>query len=388
MRRLRLGMIGGGPGSFIGPVHRIASRIDDEFELVAGSFSSDPARSREIGKALRLAGERVYPDWRTMMTSEAARSDERLDAIAITTPNHLHAEPAIAALDAGFHVICDKPLAATLADARAIAEAVARNHRVFGLTHNYSGYPMVREARAMVVAGALGTLRLVEVEYAQSWLSKPVELTGNRQAAWRTDPERSGAGGALGDIGTHAYHLASFVTDDRPDAILADLSSFGAGRTLDDNAHVLLRYASGARGMLWASQVAAGSVNGLRLRLFGTAGGLDWHQEQPNQLRFMPVDGPTRILERGGPGAIGSEGYRIRVPAGHPEGFLEAFGQLYADLAAQMRARDARYSADPGVLLVPGIEDGLDGMRFIAGAVASSRAGGVWIQRRHWDAPG
>ncbi len=323
-----------------------------------------------------------------MMTSEAARSDERLDAIAITTPNHLHAEPAIAALDAGFHVICDKPLAATVADARAIAEAVARNQRVFGLTHNYSGYPMVREARAMVAAGALGTLRLVEVEYAQSWLSKPVELTGNRQAAWRTDPERSGAGGALGDIGTHAYHLASFVTGDRPDAILADLSSFGAGRTLDDNAHVLLRYASGARGMLWASQVAAGSVNGLRLRLFGTAGGLDWHQEQPNQLRFMPVDGPRQILERGGPGAIGSEGYRIRVPAGHPEGFLEAFGQLYADLAAQMRARDAGHVADPGVLLVPGIEDGLDGMRFIAGAVASSRAGGVWIQRRDWDAPG
>lgn len=381
-RRLRLGMIGGGPGSLIGPVHRIAARVDDRWSLEAGAFSSDAGLNAQAGRDLFLSPDRIYADWRSMITEEAARETGRLDAIAIVTPNHLHAGPAIAALDAGFNVLCDKPLASTLDEAHAVADAVTRSGRLFALTYTYSGYPMVRQARTMVQSGALGDLRIVQVQYAQDWLTLPLEASGHRQASWRTDPARSGLGGALGDIGTHAYHLAGFVSGLQVDALLADLSSFGEGRQLDDNVHMLLRYPRGVKGMLWATQVAPGKGNQVRLGLYGSDAGLEWHQEQPNQLRYCRFGAPVKTLERGGAGG-GFGGYTTRLPGHHPEGFLEAFAQLYADAAELISARlEGRAPQAPATLL-PGIEAGLDGMRFVAGAVASDR-NQSWLARQQW----
>jgi predicted dehydrogenase len=380
MDKLRLGMIGGGEGAFIGPVHRIAARLDRRFDLVAGAFSSDPERSRQSGAALGLDPARVYGDWRAMLAGEAGA----LDAVAIVTPNHLHAAPAIAALDAGLHVICDKPLAASLSHAEAIAAAVARSGRVFVLTHQYAAYPMIRQARAMIASGALGALRMIRVEYAQDWLTRPLENEGHKQAAWRVDPAQAGPGGALGDIGTHAYQLASFVTGLKADALCADLQSFGAGRVLDDNAQMLLAYPGGARGTLWISQVAPGKTNGLQLSIYGSDAGLEWGQEHPNQLRFTRFGEPAQILERGGPSAM-AQAYGVRVPAGHPEGYLEALAQIYADAAELIDARNAGRapSVDPG--LVPGVEDGVEGLRFVLGAVASSKRR-AWLSRAEWVA--
>jgi predicted dehydrogenase len=387
-RRLRLGMIGGGTGSLIGPVHRIAARLDDRWSLEAGAFSSDPGRNRETGRACFLPPDRVHDDWREMIRLEAARGADRLDAVAIVTPNHLHAGPAIAALDAGFHVICDKPLTATWAEAEALAAAVARNDRLFALTHTYSGYPMVRQARRMVQEGLLGTLRVIQVQYAQGWLTEPLETTDNRQAAWRVDPARSGAGGALGDIGTHAFHLANFVSGLEAESILADLSAFGPGRTLDDNVHMLLRYPGGVKGMLWATQVAPGKGNQVRIGVYGTRAGVEWFQEQPNQLRYTPFGEPVQILERAGPDASGETGgrnYLFRVPAHHPEGYLEAFAQLYDDAAELIAAREENRAPDPLASLLPGIEAGMAGMAFVAGAIASHRAE-AWLPRERWTA--
>lgn len=381
-RRLRFGMIGGGPGSLIGPVHRIAARMDDCWSLEAGAFSSDAGLNAQAGRDLFLPSDRVHADWRSMITKEAARETGRLDAIAIVTPNHLHAGPAIAALDAGFDVLCDKPLASTLDEARAVADAVTRSGKLLALTYTYSGYPMVRQARTMVQSGALGDLRIVQVQYAQDWLTLPLEASGHRQASWRTDPARSGLGGALGDIGTHAYHLAGFVSGLQVDALLADLSSFGEGRQLDDNVHMLLRYPRGVRGMLWATQVAPGKGNQVRLGLYGSDAGLEWYQERPNQLRYSRFGAPVETLERGGAGS-GFGGYTTRLPGHHPEGFLEAFAQLYADAAELISARlEGRAPQAPATLL-PGIEAGLDGMRFVAGAVASDRSRS-WLAREQW----
>lgn len=380
-RRLRYAMIGGGPGAMIGPIHRIAARLDDRWELAAGALSSDPARAAQGAAECRIPTDRSYADWKTLIATEAARRADRIDAVVVVTPNHLHAGPAIAALDAGFHVICDKPLAVSLEEGLAIAQAVARSGRQFVLTHTYSGYPMVREMKAMVAAGALGQLRTIQLQYAQDWLTEPLEREDNKQAAWRTDPARSGAGGALGDIGTHAYHLASFVTGRRAEALCADLSSFGEGRTLDDNAHLLLRYSDGVKGMLWASQVAPGKGNQLRLALYGSEGGVEWDQEQPNQLRYTRVGSPAVILERGG--AAGYGGYTTRLPAHHPEGYLEAFGQVYSDAADLILARDAGAAPNGSAASLPGIEDGIEGIRFIAAAVASNRAQ-AWLARKDW----
>jgi len=381
-RRLRLGMIGGGPGSFIGMVHRTAARLDDQYELVAGAFSSDPERSREMGQHCFLDPHRVYVDWRDMIRTEQARSEGRPDAIAVVTPNHLHHAPARACLEAGFHVICDKPMTTTWADAVDLADTVARTGHLLALTHNYSAYPQVRLARAMVQAGELGALRLVQVEYLQEWLATAQEATGNRRAEWKTDPARAGAGGALGDIGTHAYQLAAFVTGQSPSSLCAELSSFVPGRRLDDNAHVLLRYDGALRGMLWASQVAIGGKNGLRLRLVGEKGALAWHQEQPNQLEFARHGEPLRILERQAAASVASAASRL--PAGHPEGFLEAFARLYSDFAEQLRARLEQRAARPETLLVPTVEDGCEGVRFVLGAVKSSHHGGAWLARADW----
>jgi len=373
--RLRLGMVGGGEGAFIGAVHRMAARIDDQWELVAGAFQSNPAQSVRFGLNLGLANERCYGDFRTMAAQESARGD-RIEAVAILTPNHLHHAAAKAFLDVGIPVICDKPLTTSSKDALDLADAVKRSGLPFVLTHNYSGYPMIRQARAMVEAGDLGKLRVVQVEYAQDWLA--TDLGANKQADWRSDPARAGPGGALGDIATHAFHLAEFVTRQKANSIAADLSSFVPGRKLDDNANLLLRFESGAKGMLWASQVAPGAANGLRLRIYGERGGLEWFQEQPEELRFTPLGEPPRIHRRGGPGLSPSAQRATRLPPGHPEGYLEGFAQIYADAAELVCAHIDKRAADPLATLAPGIEDGVRGVRFIEAAVASHGKNGVW----------
>ena len=380
MTRIRLGMVGGGKDAFIGGVHRIASRIDGRFDLVAGAFSSTPERSAESGAALGLDPARCYPSFAAMAEAEAAREDG-IEAVSIVTPNHVHAEAAKAFLDRGIHVICDKPLAATPEQAETMRAAVATSDALFILTHNYTGYPMVRQARAMVVEGAVGRIRVVQVEYPQDWMTDPVETTGeNKQAEWRTDPARSGAGGSVGDIGTHAYNLACFVTGLAAESLAADLQSFGPGRSLDDNAHVLLRFAGGARGMLWSSQVAPGNENALRLRVYGEKGGLEWAQETPNALWFTPHGEASRLIRRGGGGAQEAANAVSRIPAGHPEGYLEAFATLYAEAADAIRAVQAGGDRDTAQALLPGIGDGMAGMGFIAACVASSRADAAWTR--------
>jgi predicted dehydrogenase len=371
-RRLRLGMVGGGQGAFIGAVHRIAGRLDDRWELVAGALSSDPGRARASAEDLGIAPERAYGDWAEMARAEAARPD-RIDAVAIVTPNHMHAGPATAFLDQGIHVICDKPLAASAEQARQIAEAAARSPARFVLTHNYTGYPLIRQAREMVARGELGEIRVVQAQYAQDWLARTIERDGQKQAAWRTDPAQAGAG-AIGDIGTHAFNLAAFVTGLRATALLAELHSFGEGRRVDDNAHILLRYDGGARGMLWASQVSPGNENALTLRVYGTEGGLEWAQENPNQMTFTPLGQAKRLLTRGGAGLGGAGGRWTRLPPGHPEGYLEGFATLYADAA------DLILGTGDGALL-PGLDSGLEGMWFIEACQRSSAGGSVWIGR-------
>ena len=378
-RRLRLGMVGGGRGAFIGNVHRIAARLDGQYDLVAGALASDPERARASALDLGIAPDRAYDDFAAMARAEASRPD-RIDVVSIVAPNHVHHAAARAFLDAGFHVICDKPLARTLEEAEDLAAALARSGRLFVLTHNYTGYPMVRQAREMVAAGELGTVRVVQVEYPQDWLTVRLEETGQKQAAWRTDPARSGAGGCVGDIGTHAFNLAEFVTGLRCEALAADLSTFVPGRRLDDNAQMMLRFAGGARGLLWASQVAPGNENALRLRVFGEKGGLEWAQEHPNHLRWSPFGQPSAVITRGGSGAGAAAAHATRLPAGHPEGYLEGFAQIYRDTAELIRAAQEARAPDPAFTLVPGVAEGVRGIRFIEAAVASSRADSAWTR--------
>lgn len=375
---IRYGMVGGGQGAFIGAVHRIAARIDGEFELVAGALSSDPERARASGVDLGLDPARSYASYAEMAKAEAKRADG-IEAVAIVTPNHVHYPVAKAFLDAGIHVICDKPLTSTLADARKLAEAAKKSGKLFVLTHNYTGYPMIRQAREMVAKGVLGDLRVVQVEYAQDWLTEPVD---SKQAAWRTDPKQSGAGGSTGDIGTHAYNLARFVTGLELHALAADLSAFVPGRVLDDNAHVLLRFAGGARGMLWSSQVAPGNENGLRLRVYGAKGGLEWEQEQPNHLWFTPFGAQKRLITRGGAGSGAAAGRVTRVPPGHPEGYLEGFATIYAEAARAIRALRLKGGKIPKEVIFPTVDDGVEGVAFIEACVASSRKNGAWTKLR------
>jgi predicted dehydrogenase len=381
-RRLRLGMVGGGPGAFIGAVHRIAARLDDRFELVAAALSSNAERGRAAARELHIVPERAYGSFSEMAAAEAKRPD-RIDAVSIVTPNHVHFAPAKAFLEAGIHVICDKPLTTTVEDALALVEIVRRSGLIFGLTHNYTGYPLVRQAREMVEAGELGPIRVVQVEYAQDWLTTPLEQTGQKQAVWRTDPVQSGPAGSLGDIGTHAYNLACFVTGLHCDQLAADVSIFVPGRRLDDNVQMLLRFDGGARGMLWASQVATGNENNLRLRVYGEKAGIEWGQENPNYLRFTPYGKPPLTISRSGPGATASAKHASRIPSGHPEGYLEAFAQLYTDLAEQIAARNAGRAPAPSSLLVPGVENGLAGMHFISGVLESSRQNSAWVKLPH-----
>ena len=377
-RRIRLGMVGGGPGAFIGAVHRIAARMDDHYELVAAALSSDPGRSRAAAEDLHIAPDRAYGSYTEMARAEAERPD-RVEAVAIVTPNNLHYPMAKTFVEAGFHVICDKPLTTTLEEALNLEKIVKRSNIIFGLTHNYTGYPMVRQARQMIADGKLGKIRIVQVEYAQDWLATPLEQTGQKQAAWRTDPAQSGPGGSLGDIGTHAYNLACFVTGLNCREVAADVSIFVPGRRLDDNVQLMLRFAEGAKGALWASQVATGNANNLRLRVYGEKAGLEWHQEEPNDLLFAKLGEAPEILRRPGSGGNSPAAHASRIPAGHPEGYLEAFAQLYTDLAEQIYARRENRKPSPASLLVPTVDDGVEGMRFIAATLESSKRNAAWV---------
>jgi predicted dehydrogenase len=377
-RRLRLGMVGGGIGAFIGGVHRIAARLDDRWELVAGALSSDAERARLSGEALFLEPDRIYADFSEMARRER-RLKDRIDAVAIVTPNHAHAPAARAFLKAGIHVICDKPLTTTVREAELLARLARESGLIFAVTHNYTGYPLVRQARALVEAGELGRIRIVQVEYAQDWLATRTEDTGNKQAEWRTDPARSGPAGAVGDIGTHAFNLAEFIVGDVVAALAADLHIFVDGRRLDDNAHMMLRFASGTQGMLWCSQVATGQENGLRIRLYGERAALEWHQENPNVLVHTPLGEPPRLIRRNGAGADPVSQAASRIPSGHPEGYLEAFGQIYTDVAEQIAARLESRAPHTYSLLVPTVEDGLRGVRFIDAALRSSKRNAAWV---------
>jgi predicted dehydrogenase len=374
---IRLGMVGGGKDAFIGGVHRIASRIDGHYELVAGALSSSPERAQESGKTLGLAPDRIYNSYDEMAAKEASR-DDGIEAVSIVTPNHMHFGPAKAFLEKGIHVICDKPLTTTLAEATELAEIAEKSSALFVLTHNYTGYPMIRQAREMVANGDLGKIRLVNVEYAQDWLAKDIESDGHKQAGWRTDPARSGGGGSIGDIGTHALNLGCFVSGLSLSGLLADLHTFVDGRQLDDNAHVLLRFGGGAKGTLWCSQVAPGNENALTMRVYGENGGLEWRQEDPNYLWYTPFGEPKRLITRGGAGSGAAAGRMTRVPPGHPEGYLEGFANVYSEAAAAIVAR--RTGADiPAEVMFPTVQDGVAGLRFIDACLRSQQGGNVWI---------
>jgi predicted dehydrogenase len=376
-RRLRLGMVGGGRGAFIGAVHRIAARLDDRYELVAGALSSDPERARESAMDLHIAPDRSYASFEDMACVEARRPDG-IDVVSIVTPNHLHHPAAVAFLKAGIHVICDKPMTRTVEEAEDLARVVEESGKLFVLTHNYTGYPMVRQAQEMVMGGSLGILRIVQIEYAQDWLTTSLESTGQKQAEWRADPARNGPGGCLGDIGSHALHLAEFMTGLRCSELAADLTTFVRGRQLDDNVQLLLRFAGGARGALWASQVAPGNDNALRIRIYGDAGGLEWAQQHPDHLTYSALGKPPLLIARGSSAAGRAAARATRIPAGHPEGYLEGFAQIYADAAELIEARMQRRAPDPACSLIPTVMDGMRGMRLIAAALESSRSGGTW----------
>jgi len=381
---IRYGMVGGGQGAFIGGVHRIAARMDGEFRLVAGALSSDPERAKASGVDLGLDPDRSYTSFAEMAKAEAKRPDG-IEAVAIVTPNHVHFPAAKAFLEAGIHVICDKPLTSTLADAKKLAALVDKTGKVFVLTHNYTGYPMIRQAREMVAKGVLGDVRVVQVEYPQDWMTEKVEDTGSKQAVWRADPAKSGAGGALGDIGTHAFNLARFVTGLELDSLAADLASFVPGRLLDDNAHVMLRFkakgrAAAAKGLLWASQVAPGNENALRLRVYGTKGGLEWEQEHPNHLWFTPFGQEKRLVTRGGAGAGPAAARVSRVPSGHPEGYLEGFANIYAEAARAIRAARRKGGKPPRNVVFPTVHDGVEGVAFVEACVKSSGKNGAWVK--------
>lgn len=369
-RALKLGMVGGGQGAFIGAVHRMAARLDGHWDIVAGALASTPEKALASGEELGLAADRIYPDFATMAAAEAAREDG-IDAVSIVTPNHVHYPAAKAFLEAGIPVICDKPLTSNGEDARALAEVAEHTGTAFVLTHNYTGYPMIRQAREMIERGDLGDLRLIHVEYIQDWLSEDLESEGIKQAEWRTDPKQAGAGGAIGDIGTHAFNLVSFTTQKQVERLSAQLYSFVKGRRLDDNAHVILDYAGGTKGVLLATQVAPGYENEIRLRVSGTKGSIEWSQSSSNYLRYSPLGAAPQTMTRGGPVAGEAATAASRIPGGHPEGYLEAFATLYSEAATLIRGGTAP--------LLPTVQDGVDGVNFVEACVTSSAKNGEWV---------
>jgi predicted dehydrogenase len=379
-RKLRFGMIGGGRGAFIGAVHRIAAAMDNQAELVAGAFSADVARSRASGADLFLEPSRVYASYAAMARAEARRpDDERLDFVVIVTPNHLHFPVAKTFLEHGFNVVCDKPATFSLGEARRLRSLVRRTRKIFVLTHNYTGNPMVKQARDLVRSGVLGDIRKVVAEYPQGWLSTALEKSGQKQAAWRTDPKRSGAAGCIGDIGTHAENLARYITGLRIDSLCADLTTFVRGRRLDDDGNILVRYKGGAKGVIHASQVSVGEENALAIRVYGTKAGLEWHQESPNELIVKFPDQPSQLWRRGN-GYVGANAARFtRIPAGHPEGYLEAFANIYRE-AFRAIAAEVSGRRPPKNLDYPTIDDGVEGMAFIEAVVRSARLGATWVK--------
>lgn len=382
-RKLKMGMVGGGQGAFIGAVHRQAAALDGGISFVAGALSSTPEKSRASGEALGLADDRNYGSWEEMLERERALPEgERIDFVSVVTPNHLHFPVAHAFVEAGFHVICDKPLVHSSEQAERLIGAVEKSGVVFAVTYNYTGYPLVKEAREMVRQGKLGELRKVIVEYNQGWLVSKLEDSGQKQAEWRTDPERSGVAGAIGDIGSHAENLASTITGLELEAICADLTTFVPGRRLDDDGNLLLRFAGGAKGVLIASQISTGEENALSIRVYGSEGSLTWHQEEPNTLVYKPLEGPVQVLKRGNP-YLGEAAQRAtRLPTGHPEAFIEAFANVYQNAAATIRAR--RENREPSELErdFPTVYDGARGVHFIEKTVESSRSEGKWTEAR------
>lgn len=378
-RRLRLGMIGGGRGAFIGAVHRMAARLDDHYDLVAGALSSDPDTAIASAADLRIDPDRAYTDWRTMADRESNR-DDGIDVVAIVTPNHLHFEPAKRFLEAGIHVICDKPMTLSSREATELVRCVRERDLVFALTQNNTGYPMVRQAREFIAEGRLGELQVVRVSYVQDWLTTAIEREGQKQAAWRMNPKLAGAGGAIADIGVHAFNLAAFVTGRQLKSVCAELTSHVDGRPLDDNANVLLRYEDGLTGSLWVSQVAPGNYNRLSIEVYGTEGGLRWCGEDCDNLRFTPLGQATQTITKGGPGTTDVATHASRMPPRHPEGYIEGFANVYSDAAELIQAKLEKRQPDPNSQLVPTVEDGALGLAFIEACIRSSRSGGVWTK--------
>ncbi|MEZ5301014.1 MAG: Gfo/Idh/MocA family oxidoreductase [Verrucomicrobiales bacterium] len=378
-RKIRMGMVGGGQGAFIGAVHRIAASIDQQIELVCGAFSSTPEKSKASGRDLLLPEDRCYGTFQEMIDAEKGRSDA-MDFVAIVTPNHMHFPPAKAALEAGFHVLSDKPATFNLQEAKDLKAIVEATGKLYGLTHNYTGYPLVKQARDMIRDGKLGKIRKVVAEYPQGWLATNLEASGQKQADWRTDPKRSGAAGCIGDIGTHAENLAEYITGLEIDELCADLTTFVEGRALDDDGNILVRFKGGAKGIIHASQISVGEENNLNIRVYGEKGGLEWHQREPNTLIVKWLEEPTQIY-RTGLGYLGENAaYNTRTPPAHPEGYLEAFANIYRNFANHIRAVEAGETPDPKVTDYPKIDDGIRGMAFIEATVASSQAGAAWTK--------
>lgn len=378
-RKLRYGMVGGGQNAFIGAVHRMAANLDGQLDLVAGAFSSDPKNSQKTGKQLFLDPRRVYGSYEEMAQRETALpADERIDFISIVTPNFLHAPVATTFLKAGFHVVCDKPMTLTLADAKALRRVVRGSGKILALTHNYIGYPMVKEARELVRSGKLGKILKVIAEYQQGWLLDRIEVDGQKQAEWRTDPRRAGASGCLGDIGTHAENLGRYITGLEIDSVCTEFTTFIPGRRLEDDANVMIRYKGGARGILHCSQIACGEENNLIIRIYGTEGSLAWYQEHPNDLKFISKGEPARILRRGNEYVSAAAKQFTRLPFGHPEAFIEAFANIYLEAAAAIRAHIEGRSS--GQFDFPTVDDGVYGMAFLETAVKSAASSGKWTK--------
>jgi len=379
MKKLRMGMIGGGPGAFIGAVHRIAANMDGQIELVCGAFSSDAAKSKQAGEELFLAPERVYGSYKEMIEKEKQLpEDVRMQIVSIVTPNHVHFEPSKMALENGFHVILDKPMTFTLDEAKALQQVVEKTGNVFCLTHTYTGYPMVKQAKQMVKSGVLGKIRKIYVEYPQGWLSTFLEGSDSKQASWRTDPKRSGIAGCMGDIGTHAFNMAEYVSGLKTTKICADLNIVVEGRQLDDDGAVLLKFDNGATGVLFASQIAAGEENNVKVRVYGEKGGVEWQQQDANTLMVKWLDKPAELSSTGTGYVCSYASHNSRTPAGHPEGYLEAFANLYRNFALTVRAKENGETPKPEWLDFPGIEDGLRGMAFIENVVKSGKSEQKW----------
>jgi predicted dehydrogenase len=378
MKRIKLGMVGGGEGAFIGEVHRMASRLDDRYILCAGALCSDAKKAVSSALSIGISQERSYSTYQEMAATESDLVDG-IEVVAIVTPNHLHHPIAKEFLLAGIHVICDKPMTINTQEARELIDLAKTSNLMLAVTYNYSAYPMIRHARAMVQSGELGKLRVVQTKYTQDWLTEPLENTNHKQAHWRVDPKKSGVGGCVGDIGTHAYHLSCFVTQLKATSLCADLSSFVDGRRLDDNAHIMIRYKGDTKGMIWSSQVAPGNGNNLEIQIYGDKGGLVWRQEQPNELIFSPINKPSQTLLRGSPDLSENANALSRVPVGHPEGYIEGFANLYREIADALMIYRSGKKPSPGDILFPTGEDGYDGVSFVEAAVQSNNEGSVWI---------